>query len=174
MKKIKFPLLLRGEYPARNIEELRQYFDIEKLYEYLCDGRLLTWLEDRQYGEAEEIKGCTELEENLAEKLCRIFQVEYETEYSEKMKALQKTRTGFIFGGRKDTNFEPQSGGILGSLTKSLFGTRNAEEEPEQENDTEKNGSKQYMFCTGCGMGIKRNVRFCNYCGKKNTYGEVQ
>lgn len=35
MKKIKFPLLLRNEYPVRNIEELREYFDIEKLYEYL-------------------------------------------------------------------------------------------------------------------------------------------
>lgn len=29
-------------------------------------------------------------------------------------------------------------------------------------------------FCTGCGKEIVRNVKFCNYCGKKNTYREDQ
>lgn len=26
------------------------------------------------------------------------------------------------------------------------------------------------VFCTGCGMKVARGAKFCNYCGKKNTY----
>ena len=99
MKKIKFPLLLKNEYPVRNIEELREYFDIEKLYEYFCDGRLLAWLEDHQYEEIEDIKECRKLDKDLAEMLCKIFQVKYDERYSEKMKELQKARKGFKKSG---------------------------------------------------------------------------
>lgn len=28
------------------------------------------------------------------------------------------------------------------------------------------------IYCTGCGKEIQRAVKFCNYCGKKNTYME--
>ena len=28
------------------------------------------------------------------------------------------------------------------------------------------------IYCTGCGKEIQREVKFCNYCGKKNTYME--
>nr|WP_300808550.1 hypothetical protein [uncultured Acetatifactor sp.] len=161
MKKIKFPLVLRDEYPARNMEELRDYFDIERVYGCLCDGRLLTWLEDRGYREVEEIKECDELDKNLAERLCEIFQVKYEVGYSEKMKELQKARTDFVLVGR----------GLFGAIKQAFFGREEVAEEPEQKSGTEKKECMQYMFCAGCGMKIKRDVKFCNYCGKKNTYG---
>lgn len=125
MKKIRFPLILKDEYPARNMEELREYFDIGKIYECLCDGRLLSWLEDRQYGEAEEIKECDELDENLAERLCEIFRVEYEEQYSQNMKELQKARTDFVLLGRESTDFEAKRGGIFGWMNQMLFGTVN-------------------------------------------------
>lgn len=32
---------------------------------------------------------------------------------------------------------------------------------------------KEKIFCTGCGKEIMSDVKFCNYCGKKNTYGEA-
>ncbi len=106
MRRVKFPLLVRDGYPARDLTELREHFDVEKLYEYLCDGRLLSWLADRQCEEAKKIKECTELDENLAETLCLIFQVKYKDEYSKKVKALQKARINFILVGRETTNSE--------------------------------------------------------------------
>ena len=38
----------------------------------------MAWLEDHQYEEIANIKECRELDENLAEMLCKIFQVKYE------------------------------------------------------------------------------------------------
>ena len=32
---------------------------------------------------------------------------------------------------------------------------------------------KEKIFCTGCGKEIMSDVKFCNYCGKKNTYREA-
>ncbi len=129
MKKIKFPLILKDEYPARNMEELREYFDIEKIYECLCDGRLLSWLEDRQYGEAEEIKECDELDDNLAERLCEIFRVEYEEQYSHTMKELQKARTDFILVGRESRDSGAKRGGFFGWMTHYF----NSEQKPADE-----------------------------------------
>lgn len=190
MKKIKFPLILKDEYPARNMKELREYFDIGKIYECLCDGRLSSWLEDRQYKEAEEVKECNELDGNLAEKLCKIFQVEYKEQYSQYMKEIQKARTDFVLVGRESTDSEAKWDGIFRRMNQTLFGTVNKSvdaaaeaedffdeevaEESEQKDGTGKKDSMQYMFCSGCGMKVKRDVKFCNYCGKKNTYREVQ
>lgn len=171
MKRIKFPLLLKNKYPVRNMEELREHFDIGKLYEYLCDGRLLIWLEDRQYEEAEKIKEYTGLEENLAETLCKIFQVEYEEKYSERIKEFQKARTKFILVGKEATDSEQKR--VEGAGEQTFFEPKKVAEKPEQKSETEKKNTIQYMFCIGCGMKLKRNVKFCNYCGRKNLYGEA-
>ena len=96
MKKIRFPLMLRDGYPVRNLEELKVYFDIEKIYGYLLDGRLAVWLEGRQYyEEAEKIKECLEIDDGLDERLCEIFRVEYLAEYSGQIKMSQRVRADF-------------------------------------------------------------------------------
>ena len=76
-KKIKFPLEMRDGVQVRNIEELREYFDIEKALGYLLDGRLLTWLEDRYYThESEEIRKLDVYATDIKEKLGEILGVE--------------------------------------------------------------------------------------------------
>lgn len=48
-KKIKFPLIFENNLKARTLEELQQYADIENLVRYYHNGKLLTWLKDRDY-----------------------------------------------------------------------------------------------------------------------------
>ena len=75
---IKFALELRGGEQARSLEELREYFDIEKIIGYYQDGKLQTWLEDRFYDEeADAVRKLTSKEKNIGERLCEIFNVEY-------------------------------------------------------------------------------------------------
>ena len=45
-KKIKFPLEMRDGVQVRDIEELREYFDIEKALGYLLDGKLVVLCQD--------------------------------------------------------------------------------------------------------------------------------
>lgn len=80
-KKIKFPLKMRDGVQARNIDELREFFDIEKALEYLIDGKLLTWLQDRYYmQEAESISKLDTYSTDVKERLCEILGVEMEVE----------------------------------------------------------------------------------------------
>ena len=80
-KKIKFPLEMRDGVQARNIDELREFFDIEKALEYLIDGKLLTWLQDRYYmQEAESISKLDTYSTDVKERLCEILGVEMEVE----------------------------------------------------------------------------------------------
>ena len=75
---IKFALELRDGEQVRSLEELREYFDIEKIIGYYQDGKLQIWLEDRFYvDEADAIRRMTGEEKNLGEMLCKIFHVEY-------------------------------------------------------------------------------------------------
>lgn len=46
-KKIKFPLKLKDDFPARNLEELKQHFELNKVVGYFLDGKLLMWLDTR-------------------------------------------------------------------------------------------------------------------------------
>lgn len=152
MKKVKFPLVLRDDYPVRNMEELKEHFDIEKLYQYLCDGRLLAWLEDRQYGEAERIKNCEKVDMHLAEIVCEIFQVEYKDEYSEKIKALQKAKTDFILVGKKEDknefkHFLSKSGVIIKKVRENLEEFGNQEDGIDEVMQLEENfGEKISSF----------------------------
>ena len=83
-RKIKFALELKDGEEARSMEELRAYFDLEKIIGYYQDGRLHAWLEDRFCNaELEEIRKLTGSEVNLGEQLCRIFHVEQTTNLKE-------------------------------------------------------------------------------------------
>jgi len=77
-KKIKFPLVLRDDQRAHTIEELREYFDPERMYGYFRDGKLLTWLEDRYYDdEARQIRELNPDEDGMMKKLCSVLSVEF-------------------------------------------------------------------------------------------------
>lgn len=75
---IKFPLEMKDGVQVRNITDLKENFDVEKVVGYFLDGKLKSWLEARYY--EEEAEAVVNLEGNdpeLASKLCKIFDVEY-------------------------------------------------------------------------------------------------
>ena len=78
---INFPLILKNNVKVRSIEELRENFDIAKIMEYYCNGKLLQWLERRYYDEiAEKIKALSQNNEKLVEKIAEILGAKIEKE----------------------------------------------------------------------------------------------
>jgi hypothetical protein len=76
-KKIKFPLVLRNGQRVYTMEELREYFHLEKIYEYFCNGKLTEWLENRYYEEeAKQIRELDPQKEGAMKKLCGILAAE--------------------------------------------------------------------------------------------------
>lgn len=76
---VKFPLEVKNGVKARNILELRENFDAEKVVGYFLDGKLKNWLDARYYEEeAEAVEQLDESDPELAKKLCEIFDAEYE------------------------------------------------------------------------------------------------
>lgn len=78
-RKIKFALKMKDGTEVRDIDGLREHFDLETMLDYFANGKLQTWLEDRYY--EEELDAIDELSEddsNFNEKLCRILGVKYE------------------------------------------------------------------------------------------------
>lgn len=76
-KKIKFPLKLKDDFPVRSLDELKFHFDFDKILGYFLDGKLLTWLEDRNYtSETDAIRTLQRNDANLKRKLFAIFGVE--------------------------------------------------------------------------------------------------
>lgn len=60
VKRIKFPLEMDNGVMVRNLEELQEHFNLEKVFRYYLDGKLLIWLNDRYYeyeaGQIAELK----------------------------------------------------------------------------------------------------------------------
>lgn len=77
-RKIKFALEMKDGHQARSIEELREYFDLEKIVGYFQDGKLLEWLRDRFCeDEAEQIEKLKTMDKDWQEKLCRILGADF-------------------------------------------------------------------------------------------------
>lgn len=77
-KKIKFPLVLRNDQRVYTIEELRDNFHLQKVYEYFSNGKLAEWLDDRHYEEeARQVRETDPQEDGAMGKLCDILAVEY-------------------------------------------------------------------------------------------------
>ena len=56
-KKVRFSLEMKNGVEVTDLESLKENFDIEKVKQYMIDGRLLTWLQDRYYeDEADEVE----------------------------------------------------------------------------------------------------------------------
>ena len=76
-KKIKFPLKLKDDFPARSLDELKTHFDLGKITGYFLDGKLLTWLEDRNYSsEADTIRALHRDDTDLQRKLSAVFGID--------------------------------------------------------------------------------------------------
>ncbi len=74
--KIKEPLILNG-VEVRDLENLRENFNIETLTEYFADGKLVNWLRARYYeDEAEKVAELVKGAPEFINKLCEIFEVE--------------------------------------------------------------------------------------------------
>lgn len=72
-----FTLRLKDNLEVRTLEELRDYFDLEKAVNYFHSGELLQWLEDRFYDdEAEAIENIDADDSNLSAKICAALNVE--------------------------------------------------------------------------------------------------
>lgn len=77
-RKIKFPLEMKDGILVRSIEELRENFDLEKIVTYLLNGKLITWVKDRNYeNEAAELGRLPLDSKDLEKDICEIFDVEY-------------------------------------------------------------------------------------------------
>ena len=80
-KKIKFALEMADGEQVRNIDDLKEHFDVEKVVGYYLNGRLLTWLRDRYYeNEATKVAELSRDDPQLHNKLCAIFGVESDVE----------------------------------------------------------------------------------------------
>jgi hypothetical protein len=81
VKKIRFPLEMEQGVEVRSLEELRENFSLVKVLVYLSNGKLVTWLKDRYaYDIADAIEGLNTEDDELAKKVCQIFEVEYDEE----------------------------------------------------------------------------------------------
>lgn len=91
--RVKFPLDMGNGVLVRNIDELKENFNAEKVTEYFLNGKLLIWLNDRYYDEeAEQVDTLSSEADKslLSEKLCGIFGIE--TEDSIDVEALERRR----------------------------------------------------------------------------------
>lgn len=78
MAKVKIPLVMKNGEKAKDMESLRENFDVESVIGYFLDGKLVKWLNDRYYEEeAEAVAQLDKSDANLPEKLCEIFGVNY-------------------------------------------------------------------------------------------------
>ena len=72
-----FTLVLKDGVEVKNIEELRENFDLEKIVEYFKSGELVEWLENMFYDdEAEAISEIDSDDKNLTQKICAALDVE--------------------------------------------------------------------------------------------------
>lgn len=80
-KKELFPLILKDGAEVRDLEGLRENFELKFIMEYFSEGKLLEWLEDRYYDdEAEMLEELSVDTSSLGLKLCEIFKVEPPTD----------------------------------------------------------------------------------------------
>ena len=78
MKKIKLPLEMANGVMVRTLDELKENWDLEKIVGYFCDGRLVTWLNDRYYTDlAEQVEKITAKGAEAQKQLCAVFGMDF-------------------------------------------------------------------------------------------------
>ena len=99
-KVVKFALKMRDDYECRDLESLREHFDLEKTIAYFQDGRLITWMKHRGfYDIADELEEMSAEAADFPQKLCSLLEVEYTGEavdaediafYNERLKEIKQ------------------------------------------------------------------------------------
>lgn len=92
-KKIRFPLEMENGVEVRSMEELRDNFSTSRVLSYLKNGKLEVWLRDRFETDIADKIGQLDLQaEDLAKKLCEIFDITYNEEDEDELKkAVERT-----------------------------------------------------------------------------------
>lgn len=78
MKKIKFPLVMKNGKEVRDIEALRNNFEMESVAEYYSNGKLERWLENNYYDDIlEKVRKLTGDEADFGELLAKALGAEW-------------------------------------------------------------------------------------------------
>lgn len=92
MKKIKFPLEMAEGTQVRELEELQQYFDLERAIEYFSNGKLQKWLANTYNDDIlEEIEQLTGREENFISKFTSALGVDNDKKNLNVQKVINKS-----------------------------------------------------------------------------------
>ncbi len=92
--KLRFALEMADGTQVRDIDALKEHFDLDSVKKYFSDGTLLKWLEDRYYeDELEEIEKISPFDNDLGQKLCDIFGIESEEDISRRLERLNRLKT---------------------------------------------------------------------------------
>lgn len=92
-KKERFALMMEDGAQVRNIDDLKEHFDVGSVVRDFSSGKLLTWLEDRYYDdEADAISALNDNDNYLEAKLCEIFGVETPEEIERRIERLNRLK----------------------------------------------------------------------------------
>jgi len=79
IKKERFPLIMKDDVEVRDLEELREHFELSRILNYYGDGSLLKWLDLWYFAdEADLIRGLNEDDPEYKIKLCEILGIDNE------------------------------------------------------------------------------------------------
>jgi len=116
-KRVKFPLILKNGTQVRTMAELRDSFDFISIYEYVKNGRLSIWLEDRGHTyEAEAIAELNVEDHKFVKRICDILSVPYLPEYDATAKVTKKTEMKLEW--LKEVTDEPE---LLAKADKLIY-----------------------------------------------------
>lgn len=91
MKRIKFPLVMKNGKEVRDIEALRENFDIESTAEYYSNGKLERWLENNYYDDIlEKVWKLTGNETDFGERLADALGAEWNTSEKINLQSIMK------------------------------------------------------------------------------------
>ena len=86
-KKIRFPLEMDNGVEVRSMEELRNNFSLDRVLEYIQNGKLVTWLRDRYENNiADAIAELDKTDSELPKKVSDIFDVPYDEKSEDDLK----------------------------------------------------------------------------------------
>ena len=90
-KKERFVLEMADGTNVRDLDALKEHFDVESVAKYFRDGKLMIWLEDRYYDdEVNALEKLSAEDKDLEQKLCAIFGVETPEEIAHRAERLAK------------------------------------------------------------------------------------
>ena len=97
MKKIRFPLEMAEGKMVKELDELQEYFDLEKALEYFQNGKLQKWLENTYNDDIlEELEELTGEEEDFIERFTEALGVEQQEIQVNVKEILEKDRKSVV------------------------------------------------------------------------------